>query len=162
MESEPARCVGLSEVIMHEAFDSNIRQLVAAINAFDGLTVIGGCGGHPDPQSDQWPEGSWHVMFTVQRTDQGWLALKFLAWAINNDYRRGGHQVLLSPIAPPPFLNQPGQALQFVIEGDASASAPTLAPWLNQLRTECYVAPWKGRITTRQQADRFGGVLQGG
>jgi hypothetical protein len=146
---------------MHEAFDLNIRRLVAAINAFDGLTVIGGCGGHPDPQSDQWLEGSWYVMFTVQRTDQGWLALEFLAWAINNDYRRGGHQVLLSPIAPPPYLNQPGQALQFVIEGDASTSA-ALAAWLNQLRAECYVAPRKGHITTRQQADRFGGVLQGG
>jgi hypothetical protein len=147
---------------MHEAFDLNICQLVAAINAFDGLTVIGGCGGHPDAQSDQWPEGSWYVMFTVQRTDQGWLALEFLAWAINNDYRRGGHHVLLSPIAPPPFLNQPGQALQFVIEGDASVSAPTLAAWLNQLRAECYVAPRKGYITTRQQANQFGEVLQGG
>ena len=73
---------------MHETFDLNIRQLVAAIDAFDGLTVIGGCGGHPDPQLDQWPEGAWYVMFTVQRTDQGWLALEFLAWAINNDYRR--------------------------------------------------------------------------
>jgi hypothetical protein len=147
---------------MHEAFDLNIRRLVVAINAFDGLSVIGGCGGHPDPQPDQWPEDSWYVTFTVQRTDQGWLALEFLAWAINNDYRRGGHQVLLSPIAPPPYLNQPGQALQFVIEGDASASAAALAAWLNQLRAECYVTPWKSRITTRQQADRFGGVLQGG
>ena len=100
---------------MHETFDLNIRQLVAVINTFDGLTVIGGCAGHPDPQPDQWPAGSWYVMFTVQRTDQGWLALEFLAWAINNDYRRGGHQVLFSPIAPPPYLNEPGQSLQFVI-----------------------------------------------
>jgi hypothetical protein len=56
----------------------------------------------------QWPEGNWYVMFTVQRTDQGWLALEFLAWAINNDYRRGGYEILLSPIAPPPYLNEPG------------------------------------------------------
>ena len=107
---------------MHESFDLNIRRLVAVISAFDGLTVIGGCGGHPNPQPDQWPEGSWYVMITVQRTDQGWFALEFLAWAINNDYRRGGHQVLLSPIAPPPYLNQPGQSLQFVIEGSAGAN----------------------------------------
>jgi hypothetical protein len=91
MGSEPVRCVGLSEVTMHEAFDLNIRPLVAAIKAFEGLTVIGGCAGHPDPQPDQWPEGAWYVMFTVQRTDQGWFALEFLAWAINNDYRRGGN-----------------------------------------------------------------------
>jgi hypothetical protein len=65
----------------------NIRRLVEAIDAFDGLTVIGGCGGHPGPQPDQWPEGSWYVMFTVQRTDQGWFALQFLAWLI--EIRRG-------------------------------------------------------------------------
>jgi hypothetical protein len=72
-------------------------------------------------------------MFTAQRTDQGWFALEFLAWAINNDYRRGGHQVLLSPIAPPPYLNQPGQSLQFVIEGSAGANATVLAAGLDQL-----------------------------
>lgn len=125
---------------MHEVFDLNIRQLVSAINAFDGLRVIGGCGGHSDPQSDQWPEGSWYVMFSVERTNQGWFALEFLAWAINNDYRRAGHQVLLSPIAPPPYLNEPGQSLQFVIEGYAGADAAALATWLNRLRAECYIA----------------------
>jgi hypothetical protein len=131
---------------MHEAFDLNIRPLVAAIDAFDGLASIGGCGGHPDPRPDQWPEGAWYVMFTVQRSDRGWLALEFLAWAINNDYRRGGHQVLLSPIAPPPYLNEPGQSLQFVIEGSGDADAPILAAWLDQLRAECYITPKDGSI----------------
>ena len=95
---------------MHESFDLNIRRLVAAIDAFEGLTVIGGCAGHPNPQPDKWPQGAWYVKFIVQQTDQGWFALEFLAWAINNDYRRGGHQVLLSPIAPAPDLNEPGQS----------------------------------------------------
>jgi hypothetical protein len=36
---------------MRESFDLNIDRLAAAINAFDGLTVIGGCAGHPDPQT---------------------------------------------------------------------------------------------------------------
>lgn len=135
---------------MHDVFDLNIRPLVAAINIFDGLTTVGGCGGHPNPQPDQCPEGSWYVMFTVQRSDEGWFALEFLAWAINNDYRRGGHQVLLSPIAPPPYLNEPGQALQFVIEGNAGSDPTVLAGWLNRLRGECYVAPWRGRGTTGQ------------
>ena len=56
----------------------------AVIKAFDGLTVIGGRAGHPDPQPDQLPEGAWYVMFIVQQTDQGWFALEFLAWAINS------------------------------------------------------------------------------
>jgi hypothetical protein len=147
---------------MHETFDLNIRRLVGAINAFDGLTVIGGCAGHPDPQTDQWPEGAWYVMFTVQRSDEGWFALEFLAWAINNDYRHGGHQVLLSPIASPPYLNEPGQSLQFVIEGSVDANAAVLAAWLNQLRAECYIAPWGDRVTTEKLVARFGKVLQGG
>lgn len=135
---------------MHDVVDLNIRPLAAAIDAFDGLTTVGGCGGHPNPQPDQWPEGSWYVMFTVQRTDEGWFALEFLAWAINNDYRRGGHQVLLLPVAPPPYLNEPGQALQFVIEGDTHVEPAILARWLNRLRAECYVAPsWSVRNTAR-------------
>jgi hypothetical protein len=36
---------------MHESFDLNIGRLAAAINAFDGLTVIGGGADHPDPQT---------------------------------------------------------------------------------------------------------------
>jgi len=147
---------------MHETFDPNIRRLVAAINAFDGLTVVGGCGGHPDPQPDQWPEGAWYVMFVVQQTDQGWFALEFLSWAINNDYRRGGHEVLLLPIAPPPYLNRPGQSLQFAIEGSGTAGAATLAAWLNEMRVECYIAPSSGRVTSRRLANRFGEIRQGG
>jgi hypothetical protein len=143
---------------MHETFDPNIRRLVAAIDAFGGLTVVGGCGGHPNPRPDQWPEGSWYVMFTVQRSDEGWFALEFLAWAINNDYRRGGKQVLFSPIAPPPYLNEPGQSLQFVIEGDAAVDANALAAWLNQQRAECYVAPWGVCVTMEKPAIRFGKV----
>ena len=54
---------------MHESFDLKIRRLVAAIDAFEGLTVIGGCAGHPDPQPDQWPQGAWYVKFIVQQTD---------------------------------------------------------------------------------------------
>ena len=37
---------------MRESFDLNIDRLVAAINAFDELMVIGGCAGHSDPQTD--------------------------------------------------------------------------------------------------------------
>jgi hypothetical protein len=36
---------------MRESFDLNIDRLAATVNAFDGLTVIGGGAGHPDPQT---------------------------------------------------------------------------------------------------------------
>jgi hypothetical protein len=46
---------------MHKTFDSDIRRQVVAIDVFNGLTVRGGCGGHPDPQPDQWLERAWYV-----------------------------------------------------------------------------------------------------
>jgi hypothetical protein len=101
-------------------------------------------------------------MFIVQQTDHGWFALEFLAWATNNDDRRGGHHVLLLPIAPPPYLNEPGRSLQFVIEGSAGANATVLAARLDQLRAESYVAPWDGRVIRETPADWFSGILQGG
>jgi hypothetical protein len=35
-----------AEVAMHKTFDPKIRRLAATIDVFNGLTVIGGCGGH--------------------------------------------------------------------------------------------------------------------
>ena len=58
--------------------DANILPLVNALNAFDGVTTIGSCGGHanPDPQKGQWAAGEWFVNFELehshfQRVQQG-------------------------------------------------------------------------------------------
>jgi len=121
--------------------DANIRDLVTALNAFGGIQTIGSCGGHPDPRPGQWAEGTWYVTFTVGHSESGWFALEFLAWLINNDYRRAGHHVMLYPTSPPPYLNQPGQSLRFALEGYDGEEPEALAAWVNQLRAECFVAP---------------------
>jgi hypothetical protein len=109
-----------AEITTRESFDLNIGRLAAAIDAFDGLTVIGGCAGHLDPQTDQ-------ALFT----------LEFLAWAISNDYRRGGHQVLLSPIAPHSTLMRLANRSSSWSRALVGANATILATWLNRLRAEC-------------------------
>jgi hypothetical protein len=132
---------------MHESFDLNIRRLVATINAFEGLAVIGGCAGHPDPQLDQWPEGAWYVMFIVQQTDQGWFALEF--WPGRSTTITGAAATRCCSRRSrqrPTFLNQANRP-QVAIEGSAGADATILATWLSRLRAECYVAPWSGQVT---------------
>ena len=97
--------------------DGNIRPLVDALNAFEGITTFGSCGGHKNPKPGQWPRGRWYVKFDVAQNAHGWRALEFLAWLFNEDMRRGSKQVWLYPYAPPPWLNTPGQVLCFTIEG---------------------------------------------
>jgi hypothetical protein len=124
--------------------DSNVRSLVEALNAFDGIETVGSCGGHPPPLKDgQWPEGTWYIKFRVEPDEHGWRALEFLAWLVNRDYRRAGHQVILYPDAPPPYLNEPGQVLAFELEGSGGESAEALGQWVDRQRSESYVPPPK-------------------
>ena len=125
-----------------QALDPSIRRLVRAINAFPGAETIGSCGGHPNPVDGQWPEGSWYVNIVFDRSEAGHFALEFLAWAINNDYRRGGYRVMLYPYAPPPYLNQPGQVLRYHLEG-YDTSADELAAFLNKVRRKGFISPEK-------------------
>ncbi|MBA2449675.1 MAG: hypothetical protein H0V51_16765 [Chloroflexi bacterium] len=126
-----------------EEIDTSILPLVDALNAFDGISTIGSCGGHPEPLNNpsQWPEGSWYVKFDVARTVAGWRVLEFLAWLINNDYARSGHQVVLLPKSPPPYANTPGKCLSFALEGSAGEDAAQLATWMDRCREQCYIPP---------------------
>lgn len=127
--------------IPYKELDKNIVKLVRALNAFDGITTIGSCGGHAQQTNpSQWPEGSWYVKFTVARDEEGWFALEFLAWLVNNSMRRGDRQVYLYPTAPPPYLNAPGEVLTFVLEGEQE-DPEKVARELDQARTKLYVSP---------------------
>src|SRR3954451_23348932 len=97
--------------------DPNIVSLVEALNSFKGITTVGSCGGHVDPGPAQRPAGEWTVTFMLGPTDDGWRALEFLAWLVNNDSRRSGSKVHLEPFAPPPYLNTPGECLVFRLSG---------------------------------------------
>lgn len=118
--------------------DPSIRSLVAALNAFPGVATIGSCGGHENPGPGQWAAGKWYVKLIFDQDDDGWLALEFLAWAINNDYRRADHHVILYPTSPPPWLNQPEEMLSFSLEGHDGCSADSLAAFLDRVREDCF------------------------
>lgn len=138
------------------SIDPTIQRLVDALNAFDGIDTVGSCGGHPEPlKGGQWPAGSWYVKFRVDKTEHGWRALEFLAWALNHDYRRAGHNITMYPSAPPPYLNTPGQMLTFALEGYEGESADTLADWIDHLRQEAYIPPLGRTSTSRRERLRL-------
>ncbi len=89
--------------------DPNIIGLVEFLNSFKGITTVGSCGGHLDPDPGQKPAGAWTVTFKLAPDEHGWRALEFLAWLANNFTRRGGAKVRLEPFASPPYLNTPGE-----------------------------------------------------
>lgn len=121
----------------YKELDSNIVNLVRALNAFPGVVTIGSCGGHPDPGPGQWPEGRWYVKMEFEKNEAGWIALEFLAWAINVDYASEYH-AFFYPTSAPPYLNRPGKMLAFALEG-RDVEPDDLAEFLDTVREECFI-----------------------
>lgn len=127
--------------IPYSELDKNIVTLVRALNAFKGITTIGSCGGHARQKNEsQWPKGSWYIKFSVARDDDGWFALEFLAWLVNNSMSRSDMQVALYPTAAPPYLNSPGEGLYFVLEGHQE-EPDKVAHLMNQMHMTRYIRP---------------------
>lgn len=124
----------------YEELEPNIVSLVRALNSFDGIQTTGSCGGHPDPKPYQNPEGSWDIVFDVENCEHGWFALEFLTWFINNKMVREKHHVMVLPHAFPPFLNIPGEALYFSLDG-MGVDPDWLAQELLKAKDEFYVSP---------------------
>lgn len=107
----------------YDEMDQNIVRLAKALNSFDGIYTVGSCGGHPDAQAYQNPEGTWSILFQLESarlyspSTAAWLSLEFLVWAFNNNYRRGGWNVNITTYAPPPYLNELGGSIFFTAEG---------------------------------------------
>lgn len=126
--------------------DANMVSLVSALNAFDGITTIGSCGGHPNPGPGQWDEGSFYLKFDLTWDDDGRFAIEFLAWLINNHLQLPSDEdfpgyVVLMPTAPPPYLNGPGACLSFVIEGSRGADPQELARMIRQAKRNVFISP---------------------
>ena len=121
--------------------DRNVVHLVRILNSFPGIQTIGSCGGHPNPDPCQWSEGSFYVKFHVAWNAEGRLSLEFLAWLINDMVVRTTTKgnVLLLPVSPPPYLNDPGNCLCFVIEGSNGADPEELAETMDEAKTKCFV-----------------------
>lgn len=128
--------------IPYDEIDEPIRSLVRVLNAFPGTTTIGSCGGHEAPGDGQAGPGRWWVLFSIDRSEDGWLSLEFLAWAVTRTLGADG-SVTLEADAAPPYLNEPGRMLRFVLERHHAASdrqdADEFARQLDQLRQELFI-----------------------
>jgi len=120
--------------------DPNIRTLVQVLNGFEGIHTTGSCGGHPNPEPYQQPEGSWDVTFRVDHTEEGWWALEWLTWLVHGTLYAGAFPVHLMPTAAPPYLNTPGQCLQFYLVG-IGADPEAFAAHVEQAKAEYYCTP---------------------
>ncbi len=124
--------------MLDDELDLKLIALRLALDAFEGIVTSG--GGHPNPSPEQDPEEAWSVTFQVEPSPDGWFALEFLAWAINNDYVRGGHDVQLTLNSAPPYLNFPGKTMVFGVVG-IQEDPQKLADNLHQLRELLYISP---------------------
>ena len=91
-----------------------IEAIEQAIKNFAGVTWA--TSGYPvrDEEQGTGLNIGW-VKFTIERSDLGWNTLEFLAW-ICTDLTNGGERVEFVPISAPPYLNNPGDCLCFVLE----------------------------------------------
>ncbi len=124
--------------MLDDELDQKLVALRLALDAFEGIVTSG--GGHPHPSPEQDPEEAWSVTFQVEPSDDGWFALEFLAWVINNDYVRAGHNVQLTLNSAPPYLNMPGETMVFGVVG-IQEDPQKLADNLHQLRELLYISP---------------------
>lgn len=131
------------EKVPYDQMDSNVVELAKALNAFDGIYTVGSCGGHPNNENYQNPEGSWSVLFQLQPARQyspsvsAWLALEFLVYAFNNCFNRSGLDVRITTFSAPPYLNHPGNTILFTAEGKG-VRADDIAKYLLRLKKECF------------------------
>lgn len=127
----------------YDEFDAPIRSLVQVLNTFPGTHTIGSCGGHDSPKGDQAGPGCWWVLIGFDRSDDAWLSLEFLAWAVTR-VLGGDGTCTLEADAAPPYLNHPGRMLRFILQRHEPVELPhsiadVFATRLAELRDEFYV-----------------------
>jgi hypothetical protein len=88
---------------------ASVEDLRAAIESFPGTSWVS-CGVQKEAES----QVAW-VKFGVKKSELGWRTIEFIAW-LYTDMSRAGERVFLFPTAPPPYLNEPGQCLSYVLE----------------------------------------------
>ncbi len=112
-----------------------------AIAAFESVTLVSSGDPVTDPSDSKYTEAGW-VKFVLEKSELGWRTLEFLAW-VCDDMVRAGERLKLFPISPPPYLNEPGKCLSFVIEcypvdGDKERRFAKVAEFI----TWCRKAHW--------------------
>lgn len=113
------------------------EKIKIEVEAFEGITWCS-CG-DPYPYEDD-PECThpgW-VKFGIEKSEIGWRTLEFLGW-LSTDMIRAGERMELFPTSPPPYLNEPGECLSFVIEvhpkdGDENERFANIAAFIKNCR----------------------------
>lgn len=93
---------------MHE-----MKEIETAIKGFSA--VAWSSSGFPIPCDGGEPIQAGWVKFGLKKTSLGWRTLEFLAW-ICADMIRAEERLRFFPTSPPPYLNEPGDCLSFVLE----------------------------------------------
>lgn len=117
----------------------NLSSLAVELGKLPGIRVDY-CGDGPedldvDPLLDL---GSWAIILKIARSDDGrisedgWLCLEFLTWLINHDMRE--RPVILRMDSLPPYLNHPGDTIEFILVGSNGYDPDELARWIAEVR----------------------------
>ena len=118
---------------------TSIEKIKDVIASFEGITWCS-CGGSTPHKEDSSRNDPGWVKFGIEKSELGWRLLEFLGWA-TTDMIRAGERLKLFPTSPPPYLNEPGNCLSFVIEifpkdGDQETRFTKVAEFLNRCRLD--------------------------
>lgn len=90
------------------------EQIKQEIEYFEGVNWCSCNDPYPYEDSPEDIHPGW-VKFQIEKSETGWRTLEFLAW-LTTDMIRAGERMEFFPTSPPPYLNNPGKCLSFVIE----------------------------------------------
>jgi hypothetical protein len=119
----------------YSELDPPVVALVRAINQLPGLYTTQSCGGHDEALTPvSAPADEWWIgigLAVVKRgedlvpipIDEAWLSFEFLAYVVGH-HRRNGADIQLRASSNPPWLNNPGETLGFVLEGFRHGDRP--------------------------------------
>lgn len=107
----------------YDEFDPPIVGLVRTLNELPGIETTSSCGGG---EGHSEPPDRWHVGFRLEVEDpradlawptpDAWLSMEWLTWFVNGNLRRStGIELELNSF--PPFINQPGRSIYFMVNG---------------------------------------------
>lgn len=133
-------------------YDSTPGELVwptQVLNAMPGVLAHGAIYQYGD--DSEWSLG-WSVLpaerytsvFDAGPDPKGWAVTEWLIW-FARDFERAGKAISSRVTSPPPYLNEPGEMLTFLIEGVIGHEDAVTA---HQFATEL-IDVWDGRESNR-------------
>ena len=130
-----------------------IRRAIAAFSAVEWVSC-----GYPlkTRDSDETIDAGW-VKFQLTQDRLGFRTLEFLSWAVT-DMLNAGERLRFFPVSPPPYLNEPGKSVSFVLEcyaenGDHEVRFKKVAEFIDWCRAEHW-DHCRGRLTEKGRTKR--------